>query len=113
MRVKLDPNDNFIEQTNHQHTHPPSRTNCEVSKVRAGIKWRAMETVLTNQQILAAQLRGISEGAVINLPVVENLLRNIRFAFQERNLSSRPINITTIAALPIDFQTKTSGNQFF
>ena len=71
-RVKLDPNDDFIEQTN-QHTHPPSRANWEVPKVRAGIKRRAMETVLTNQQILAAQLRRISEGAVINLPVVENI----------------------------------------
>ena len=75
-RVKLGPNDDFVEQTN-QHTRPPSQTNCEVVKVRAGIKQRATETVMTNQQILAEQLGGISEGATTNLPVVENLCRNI------------------------------------
>ena len=111
-RVKLDPNDDFIEQTN-QHTHLPSQTNCEVAKVRAGIKRRTMETILTNQKDLAEQLGGISEGEVINLPVVENLPRNIRFGRQERILPSLPINIATIPALPNDFQTTASGNQFF
>ena len=54
-RVKLDPNNNFVEQTN-QHTHPLSQTNCEAAKVRAGIKRGATETVMINQQILAEQL---------------------------------------------------------
>ena len=44
--------DNFAEQTN-QHTHPPSKVKCEVAKIRAGRKWHAMETVMTNEQILA------------------------------------------------------------
>ena len=72
-----------------------------------------METILTNQKDLAEQLGGISEGEVINLPVVENLPRNIRFGRQERILPSLPINIATIPALPNDFQTTASGNQFF
>lgn len=83
--MKLDPNDDFIE----------------------------METVLTNQKNLVEQLGGISEGEVINLTVVESFLRNIRFGRQERNLPSLPINIATIPALPNDFQTTASGNQFF
>ena len=62
--------------------HPPSKTNCEVAKVRAGIKRRATETVIANQKILAEQLGGISERAAINLPVVENLHRNIRSVHQ-------------------------------
>ena len=41
---------------------------------------------MTKQQILAGKLAGISEGAAINLPVVEDLCRNIRSAHQERNL---------------------------
>ena len=110
-RVKLDPNDDFVELTN-QHTHPPYQTNCEVAKVRAGIKRRTTETVMTNQQILAEQLGGISEGAAINLPAVENLRRNIRSARQERNLPPLPINNAAIPVLPIEFQTKRSGDQF-
>ena len=76
-RVKLNPNDDFVEQTN-QHTHLPSQTNCKVAKVKAAIKRRATETVITNQQILAEQLGAISEGAAINLPVVQSFHRNIR-----------------------------------
>ena len=68
------------------HTHPPSQANCQVPNVRAGIRRPAMETVMTKQQILAEKLAGISESAAINLPVVENLCRNIRSAHQERNL---------------------------
>ena len=68
-RVNLDLNDDFVEQTI-QHTHPPSQTNCEVAKVRAGIKWHATKTVITNQQILVEQLTGIFEGAGINLPLI-------------------------------------------
>ena len=92
-RVKLDPNDDFMEQTN-QHTPPPNQTNCEVAKVRAGIKRRA------------------TEGTAINLPAVENLCRNIRSARQERNLPALPITIAAIPVVPIEFQTTTSGDQF-
>ena len=53
----MDPNDDFVEQTN-QHTHSPSQTHCKVANVR--IKQRATETVMKNQQILAEQLGGIS-----------------------------------------------------
>ena len=56
---------------------------------------------MTNQQILGEQLTGISEGAAVNLPIVENLHRNISSAHQARNLSPLPINIAAIAVLPI------------
>ena len=95
-----------------QHTHPPSKTNCKVAKVRAGIKRRATETVIRKQQILAEELGGISEGPAINLPAVENLHRNIRSVHQESNLPPLPTNTATIPALPIEFQTRTSGEQF-
>ena len=67
---------------------------------------------MTNQQILGEQLTGISEGAAVNLPIVENLHRNISSAHQVRNLSPLPINIAAIAVLPIYFQTIISGDQF-
>ena len=81
MRVKLDPNDDFVEQAN-QHMHPHGQTNYEVTKVRAGIKWRATETVMTNQQVLAERLEGISGGIANNLPVVKVLRCNVRCAHQ-------------------------------
>ena len=94
------------------HTHPPSQTNCEVSKVRAGIKQRATETVMKNQQILAEQLGKISEGAAIKLPLLENLRRNIRSVRQERNLPALPINNAAVPVLPIEFQTTKRRDQF-
>ena len=50
-RVKLDPNGDFVEQTNY-HTHPLNKSNCEVAKVKVGRKRRATETVMIKQQIL-------------------------------------------------------------
>ena len=49
---------------------------------------------------------------MINLPVVENVRRNIRSVHQERNLPSPPMNIAAIPVLPIELQTATSGDQF-
>ena len=67
---------------------------------------------MTNQQILAEQLGGRSEGVAINFLVAENLRRNICSARQERNLPPLPINITAIPVLPIEFQTTTRWEQF-
>ena len=76
-RVKLDPNDDFVEQTN-QHTHSLSKSNCENSKVRMGRKQCPTET--------------------------ENLRRNIRSARNGKNLSPLPINIVEIPVLLMEFQ---------
>ena len=102
-RVKLRPKNYFVEQTN-QHTPPLSKSNCEVVKVKVGRKRCATETVKINQQTLAEQLGEISEGAAVNLPVVENLCRNIRSASKEKNIPPLPINIAEILVLPIELQ---------
>ena len=98
-RVKISVSDDFIEQTN-EHTHPPCQTNCEVSKVKAGIKRRAEGTNDTSQQILSVELSAISESVGTNLPSMEVLRRNIRAARQERNFPPLPINCTAIPVLP-------------
>ena len=100
-RVKLDLNDDFVEQTN-QHIYLPSQISCEVTKVSAGIKRRATEVAMTNQQILTEQLEGI---VAINLHVVENLRRNIRFAHQETNIPPPPMITAVTPILHIAFQT--------
>ena len=80
--------------------------------MREGIKRRATWTVMANQQFLAEQLVGISEGVAINLPVAEHLCQNMRFSRQGRNFPPLPINIAAITVLPIEFQTTTSGDKF-
>ena len=69
-KIRLDPNNDFVEQVNH-HTHPSSQAKYESTKVEAGIKQRLMETVMTSQQVLAEQLARTSEGAAINLALLE------------------------------------------
>ena len=110
-RIKLTVTDDFVEQTD-EHTHPPNQTQCEVVKLKAGIKRQAEATFQTSQQIHANQLTGISEGAAINLPSVETLRRNIRSVRQERNLPPLPINIAAIPAIPHEFQITENGEQF-
>ena len=56
---------------------------------------------MTNQQIFGEQLAAISKGAAVNLPIVENLHRNISSEHQVRNLPPLPINNAAIAVLPI------------
>ena len=89
-RVKLDPNDDFVEW----------RINTCIHLVNPTVKLQKWER---------QYLRGVSEGAVINLPVVENLCRNIRSAHQKRILPPLSINIAAILVLPIEFQVTTSG----
>ena len=89
-RVKLTSDDQFIEQTN-EHTHPPLQTNCELARVKAGIKRRAETSNDTSRQILAGELGGVTETTIVNLPSMETLRRNIRAACQERNTPSQPL----------------------
>ena len=41
-KIKLDEAGNFLERINY-HAHAPSETKCEIAKVRANIKRRAIE----------------------------------------------------------------------
>ena len=110
-RIKLSERDDFIGQTN-EHTHPPCQTNCEVAKVKAGIKRRAEGTNDTSQQILSAELSAISESVAVNLPSMEVLRRNVRAARQERNMPPLPINRAAIPVLPQQYQQTENGQQF-
>lgn len=88
------------------HTHPSSQANCEVPRVRAGIKQSVTETVMKIQQILPEQLAKISEGAAINLPVLEN----IHSALQEKDLPPSSMNIAVIPNFINRFQTTAGGD---
>ena len=71
-KVKLSPLDEFLDEI-HEHTHAPSQTECQVTKVKAGIKRRPEETEERTLQILGTELRNISNGVAANLPSLPNL----------------------------------------
>ena len=111
-RLKLDAGDNFVESVN-EHTHPPSKTQCEVSKIKAGIKRRAETTNETTQQVLARELVGVSAAAAVNLPALHHMRRTIRGQRQtNENLPPLPASIAAIPVLPVEYQTTLSGQQF-
>ena len=87
--LKLSILDEFIGQNN-EHTHPSSQTQVKVIKAKASIKLKAEASEETSQQILASELRNISEGAAANLPSLDALKRNIRHAREERNMLPNP-----------------------
>ena len=110
-KVQLSVSDDLIGETN-EHTHSPSQTQCEVTKMKANIKRKAETTEETSQQILGAELQNVSEGAAVVLPPMSTLRRNIRYQRQERNLPPTPFHQQNIPALPHDYQITADGNQF-
>ena len=65
--VKISPTDEFIEHVN-DHTHAPSPTQVEVTKIKVGMKHKAKTTEATVQEILGEQLGNISADAAANCP---------------------------------------------
>lgn len=108
--VKLDMNDEFVEQVN-EHTHAPSQTEVEVTKIKANIKRKAETTTDTPQQILGAELRNISEDAAANLPSTSTLRRNIH-KVREDNMPPNPLSREEIPEIPLDFQNTSAGERF-
>ena len=110
-KIKLSENDEFLAETN-EHTHPPNPIQCEVVKVKSGIKRLAENSIHPSQQILAEETAGISEGAAINLPSINTLRRNIRSIRQENDIPPLPINIGAILVIPQEYQTTVNREQF-
>jgi hypothetical protein len=109
--IKLDANNEFMEQTN-EHTHAPSQTKVEVAKVTASIKRKAQTTTDMPQQILGAELANISEHAAANLPSVATMRRNIRKAREDVDLPANPLTREAIPPLPERFQNTLGEDRF-
>ena len=102
-RVHLFAGGEFLRIVN-EHTHPSVPTQCEITKVRAGIKRRADTTQDTTQQILAAEMQGVSEGAAVDMPSLDNIRRNIRYQRRDNPLPN-PLRRNDIPAiLPREYQ---------
>ena len=76
VKIKSGETGNFLERINN-HIHAPSETKFEIAKVRANIKRRATESQYPVQVILGRVFGGIWEAAVINLPALFHVRRNI------------------------------------
>ena len=88
--VKLDELDNFVEQVN-EHTHPPSATKCETTKIKENIKRRARDSLDNPREIVSAEVQNVSEAVAVNLPSLDNLGRNIRSQRQNRHHHPNPV----------------------
>ena len=96
-RVHLSASGEFLRIVN-KHTHPSVPTQCKITKVRDGIKRRADITQDTTQQMLAAEMQGVSENAAVNMPSLDNIRRNIRYQRQDNPLSN-PLHRNDIPAM--------------
>lgn len=110
-QVKVTPADDFIGELN-EHTHPPSQTQVEVKKIKAGIKRRALTSHDTCQQILGAELQNVSQSAAVNLPQLNNIKRNIRAQRKDQNVPPNPLRREDIPVIPQRFQVTNAGDQF-
>lgn len=111
-RVKLSANDEFLEQFN-DHTHPPSQTKVEVTKVKAKVKERASTSNETPQQVLAAELQNVSETSIVSLPCLNNVRRNIRRHRENDNdMPPVPASREVMPPLPDVLQRTERGDRF-
>ena len=95
-----------------EHTHAPSQTEVEVTKVKSRIKRKATTTLETPQQILGTELRNISEGAAASLPGISTLRRNIRKVRENFDTPPNPATREEIPELPEQYQLTVNGEQF-
>lgn len=109
--VKLDDNNEFIEQIN-EHTHAPSQTQVEIAKVTTSIKRKAETTLDTPQQILGTELANITDDTAANLPKIATMRRNIRKAREENEMPPNPLTREEIPELPPVFQNTSAGSRF-
>lgn len=111
-KVKLSADNEFLNQLN-DHTHPPSQTKVEATKVKAKVKERASTSNETPQQVLAAELQNVTEAAIVSLPCLNNVRRNIRRQRENNNdMPPIPASREDMPVLPDDFQRTERGDRF-
>ena len=101
--MKLNAILDFLEQVK-EHTHAPSATRRELTKVRARIKRKASTTHDTTQQILGPELANLTPTAAVNLPNLSNLRRNIRRQQQEQYILPNPPKKEDMPVLPHEYE---------
>ena len=110
-KIKLSTEDAFLNQLN-EHTHPPSQTRVEATKIKERIKDRAGNTNDTSQQMLGAELRNVSKATAVALTSLNNMRCNIRRQRDDHNMPAVPQRREDIPVLPNNYQIKNRGNRF-
>ena len=103
--------DSFLNQLN-EHTHPPSQTRVEATKIKACIKDRAGNTYDTSQQILGAELRNVDEATAAALPSLNNMRRNFCRQRDDHNMPAVPQRREDVPVLPNNYQITNRRNRF-
>ena len=111
-KVKLSQLDEFLDEV-YEHTHAPSRTECKVTKVKAGNKGRVEDSGETAQHILGTELRNISYGMAANLPSLPSL--DLHFVgmsaiLLNKNMPPTAAHREDIPDLPHAYCTTTNGD---
>jgi len=109
--IKLDEAEDFLAEVN-QHTHAPSDIKCETAKVKANIKRRATDTLDPPRNIIVAEVGACADAVAVNLPLLQNMQRNIRRQRQARHEFPNPVAIEAIPEIPQQFCTTITGEQF-
>ena len=110
-KIKLSTEDAFLNQLN-EHTHPPSQTRVEATKIKERIKDRAGNTNDTSQQMLGAELRNVSKATAVALTSLNNMRCNIRRQRDDHNMPAVPQRREDIPVRPNNYQIKNRGNRF-
>ena len=109
--IKLGALDNFAEQM-HEHTHPPSQAKCDFTKLKAGIKRRATNSLDTARQILATEAVITPQTVAVNMPLTNSIRRNIRLQRKNKHQHPNPIGREAVPELPAEYHQTATGEQF-
>ena len=109
--MKLNAINDFVEQVK-KHTHAPSATRCELTKMRASIKRKASTTQDTTQQISGTELANLTSTVAVNLPNLSNLRRNILLQRQEKNILPNPLRKEDVPMLVLEYQMTGTSERF-
>ena len=73
----MDQQNNFLRQSG-EHTHAPDPEKVLVEKSRSAIKRVAIETNASTNNIIAANIAGVTDNVLAKLPRMETMRRDVR-----------------------------------
>ncbi|XP_066914227.1 uncharacterized protein [Clytia hemisphaerica] len=109
-KVKVDILGDIVERLN-EHTHQPSATKVEVTKIKVSLKEQAATSHDSTQNIVGNEIAAASASAIVNLPPVNHLKRTMRNQ-RGNDLPPNPINRAGIPNLPQEFQRTMNDERF-
>ena len=110
VKTTLDAADRFVAQT-HQHSHGAHPEGNDLLKARAGMKRSAKDTAEKTQNIITANIAGLQENVLAQLPNIETIRRDAR-RNRPNNHPTVPDIYDTQFAIPQNYTVDVLGQQF-